>query len=117
MAHVTLPREILPTDGRFGCGPSKIRPAQVAALAGPGAVLLGTSHRQAPVKGLVGQVRAGLSDLLRLPACIDLDAARLIDRLQRDLPLSERPFADVAAEDAERQAAPDRAADEVGSTT
>lgn len=67
MAHVTLPREILPTDGRFGCGPSKIRPAQVAALAGPGAVLLGTSHRQAPVKGLVGQVRAGLSDLLRLP--------------------------------------------------
>ncbi len=67
MAHVTLPREILPTDGRFGCGPSKIRPEQVAALAGPGAVLLGTSHRQAPVKGLVGQVRAGLSDLLRLP--------------------------------------------------
>ena len=38
------------------------------------------------------------TDLLRLPAGIDLDAARLIDRLQRDLPLSERPFADVAAE-------------------
>ncbi len=67
MAHVTLPREILPRDGRFGCGPAKVRPEQVAALAGPGSVLLGTSHRQAPVKGLVGQVRSGLSDLLRLP--------------------------------------------------
>lgn len=67
MAHVTLPREILPTDGRFGCGPSKVRAAQIEALAGPGAVLLGTSHRQAPIKSLVGQVRAGLSDLLRLP--------------------------------------------------
>ncbi|MFT4051222.1 MAG: phosphoserine transaminase [Microbacterium sp.] len=67
MPHVTLPREILPTDGRFGCGPSKIRPEQLAALAGPGSVLLGTSHRQAPIKNLVGQVRMGLSDLLRLP--------------------------------------------------
>lgn len=67
MAHVTLPREILPTDGRFGCGPSKIRPEQLSALAGPGAVLMGTSHRQSPVKSLVGQVRMGLSDLLRLP--------------------------------------------------
>ena len=67
MAHVTLPREILPTDGRFGCGPSKIRAEQLASLAGPGSVLLGTSHRQAPVKSLVGQVRMGLSDLLRLP--------------------------------------------------
>ena len=67
MAHVTLPREILPTDGRFGCGPSKIRPEQLAALAGPGAVLMGTSHRQAPIKNLVGQVRMGLSDMLRLP--------------------------------------------------
>ncbi|ALJ19666.1 phosphoserine transaminase [Microbacterium sp. No. 7] len=67
MSHVTLPREILPTDGRFGCGPSKVRSEQLEALAGPGAVLLGTSHRQAPIKNLVGQVRAGLSDLLRLP--------------------------------------------------
>lgn len=67
MAHVTLPREILPRDGRFGCGPAKVRAEQVAALAGPGSVLLGTSHRQAPVKSLVGQVRSGLSDLLRLP--------------------------------------------------
>jgi len=67
MAHVTLPREILPTDGRFGCGPSKIRAEQLDALDGPGAVLMGTSHRQSPVKSLVGQVRMGLSDLLRLP--------------------------------------------------
>ena len=67
MAHVTLPREILPADGRFGCGPSKIRPAQLESLVGPGSVLMGTSHRQSPIKTLVGQVRAGLADLLRLP--------------------------------------------------
>ncbi|MGV9193643.1 phosphoserine transaminase [Microbacterium sp. MC2] len=67
MAHVTLPREILPADGRFGCGPSKVRAEQLESLAGPGSVLMGTSHRQSPIKTLVGQVRAGLSDLLRLP--------------------------------------------------
>jgi len=67
MAHVTLPSELLPADGRFGCGPSKVRPEQVAALAGAGAALLGTSHRQAPVKNLVGSVREGLADLLRVP--------------------------------------------------
>lgn len=67
MSHVVLPREILPVDGRFGCGPSKIRPEQLAALAGHGAAVLGTSHRQAPVKNLVGSVRAQLADLLRLP--------------------------------------------------
>lgn len=67
MPHVALPREILPADGRFGCGPSKVRAEHLAALAGPGSVLLGTSHRQAPVKDLVGQVRAELSVLFRLP--------------------------------------------------
>ncbi|WP_243073844.1 phosphoserine transaminase [Microbacterium sp. SS28] len=67
MSHVLLPREILPADGRFGCGPSKVRPAQLETLAGPASALLGTSHRQAPVKELVGRVRAGLADLLRLP--------------------------------------------------
>lgn len=67
MAHVVLPREILPADGRFGCGPSKIRAEQLAALSGPGAAILGTSHRQAPVKNLVGSVRARLAELLRLP--------------------------------------------------
>ncbi|WEG09873.1 phosphoserine transaminase [Microbacterium horticulturae] len=67
MAHVSLPAELLPTDGRFGCGPSKVRPEQVLALAGPGATILGTSHRQAPVKNLVGSVREGLAELFRLP--------------------------------------------------
>jgi phosphoserine aminotransferase len=67
LSSVVLPRELLPVDGRFGCGPSKIRPEQLAALADRGAVLLGTSHRQAPVKSLVASVRARLSDLLRLP--------------------------------------------------
>ncbi|HWT33873.1 MAG TPA: phosphoserine transaminase [Microbacterium sp.] len=64
---LTLPADLLPADGRFGCGPSKVRPEQVAALAGAGAELLGTSHRQAPVKNLVGSVRAHLADLFRLP--------------------------------------------------
>jgi phosphoserine aminotransferase len=67
MADITIPQNLLPRDGRFGCGPSKVRPEQVAALAGPGAALLGTSHRQAPVKDLVGRVRRGLSDLFSLP--------------------------------------------------
>ena len=67
MPHVQLPRDILPADGRFGCGPSKIRPAQLQALAGPASVLLGTSHRQTPVKDLVGQVRSQLGELFRTP--------------------------------------------------
>ena len=65
---IEIPRELLPVDGRFGCGPSKIRPEQVTALAAVGSSLLGTSHRQAPVKNLVGQVRDGLAALLGLPA-------------------------------------------------
>ncbi|MFF1878485.1 phosphoserine transaminase [Leifsonia sp. NPDC058230] len=67
MPDVTIPTDLLPADGRFGCGPSKVRPEQLAYLAGAGAELLGTSHRQAPVKNLVGRVRAGLGDLFRLP--------------------------------------------------
>lgn len=67
MADITIPADLLPVDGRFGCGPSKVRPEQVAALAGVGAKLLGTSHRQAPIKNLVGSVRSGLSDLFSLP--------------------------------------------------
>ena len=67
-AHdITIPAHLLPADGRFGSGPSKIRQAQVDALAGPAASLLGTSHRQAPVRALVGRVRAGLAALLGLP--------------------------------------------------
>ncbi|MFD5226667.1 phosphoserine transaminase [Microbacterium sp. NPDC058342] len=64
---IEIPRELLPVDGRFGCGPSKVRPAQVEALASVGSSLLGTSHRQAPVKNLVASVRARISDLFRLP--------------------------------------------------
>lgn len=67
MPDVTIPRALLPHDGRFGCGPSKVRHDQLTHLATEGAHLLGTSHRQAPVKNLVGRVRAGLSDLFRLP--------------------------------------------------
>ncbi|WP_309129564.1 phosphoserine transaminase [Microbacterium sp.] len=65
---IEIPRELLPVDGRFGCGPSKVRPAQIEALASVGSSLLGTSHRQAPVKNLVGSVRERLAALFRLPA-------------------------------------------------
>ena len=62
-----IPADLLPVDGRFGCGPSKIRPEALSALATEGAALLGTSHRQRPVKSLVGDVRAGLAELFALP--------------------------------------------------
>ncbi len=62
-----LPAELKPSDGRFGCGPSKVRPEQLAALANSGASVLGTSHRQKPVKSLVGRVRSGLAELFGLP--------------------------------------------------
>jgi phosphoserine aminotransferase len=64
---LTIPADLKPSDGRFGCGPSKVRPAQVQALATVGAELLGTSHRQKPVKSLVGRVRSGLRELFGLP--------------------------------------------------
>ena len=67
MPDIVIPQDLLPTDGRFGCGPSKIRGAQLEHLVTAGASLLGTSHRQAPVKRLVGSVREGLADLFRLP--------------------------------------------------
>ncbi|HEY5231273.1 MAG TPA: phosphoserine transaminase, partial [Galbitalea sp.] len=67
MPQITIPPTLLPVDGRFGCGPSKIRPEQLEHLNTAGAKLLGTSHRQAPVKDLVGRVRGGLGDLFRLP--------------------------------------------------
>jgi phosphoserine aminotransferase len=62
-----IPQAIRPADGRFGCGPSKVRPEQLAHLAAEGAAVMGTSHRQAPVKALVGRVRAGLRELFSLP--------------------------------------------------
>ncbi len=64
---ITIPADLLPSDGRFGCGPSKVRAEAVLALAQSNSRLLGTSHRQAPVKNLVGAVRQGLSDLFSLP--------------------------------------------------
>jgi phosphoserine aminotransferase len=64
---VKIPAELLPRDGRFGSGPSKIRPEALAALAATGHSLLGTSHRQAPVKNLVGSLRRGLAELFSLP--------------------------------------------------
>jgi phosphoserine aminotransferase len=68
MPDINIPTALLPIDGRFGCGPSKIRREQLDYLSGAGASILGTSHRQAPVKDLVGRVRTGLSDLFRAPA-------------------------------------------------
>jgi phosphoserine aminotransferase len=101
MADIVIPAELLPTDGRFGCGPSKVRPEQLAAVSGA-ARLLGTSHRQKPVKSLVGSVREGLADLFRLPegyevvlgnggstAFWDIAAAGLIERRSAHLDFGE----------------------------
>jgi len=62
-----IPRDLLPADGRFGAGPSKIQASHLDALAATGTSLMGTSHRQAPVRDLVGRVRSGLADLFSLP--------------------------------------------------
>ncbi len=64
---ITIPDALKPADGRFGAGPSKIRTEAVDALAATGTRLLGTSHRQAPVKETVGRVREGLRELFSLP--------------------------------------------------
>ncbi|HUH71763.1 MAG TPA: phosphoserine transaminase [Mycobacterium sp.] len=65
--QLEIPVDIKPRDGRFGCGPSKVRPEQLKALTTAGAALFGTSHRQAPVKNLVGRVRSGLAELFSVP--------------------------------------------------
>jgi phosphoserine aminotransferase len=64
---IVIPAELRPADGRFGSGPTKVRPEQVAALAAAGSNLLGTSHRQAPVRAVVQRVREGLAGLFGLP--------------------------------------------------
>ena len=64
---ITLPSDLLPRDGRFGAGPSKVRPAQLDALVATGRDYLGTSHRQKPVKSQVARVRQGLRELFSLP--------------------------------------------------
>ncbi len=67
MTDLVLPTDLLPADGRFGAGPGKVRPEALAALAATGSTYLGTSHRQARVKNVVGRVRDGLADLFNLP--------------------------------------------------
>jgi phosphoserine aminotransferase len=106
-----IPKDLLPADGRFGCGPSKVRPEQLAHLADQ-AHVMGTSHRQAPVRGVVGRVRAGLRELFSLPdeyevvlgnggttAFWDAAAAGLIRRRSLHLTFGEfsQKFAAVSA--------------------
>ena len=67
-ADIVIPDNLKPRDGRFGCGPSKIRPEALASLTAPGSnYILGTSHRQKPVKNVVKSVREGLNSLFSLP--------------------------------------------------
>ncbi|NSC22349.1 phosphoserine transaminase [Streptomyces albus subsp. chlorinus] len=68
MADLQIPADLKPADGRFGSGPSKVREEALSALAATGTSLMGTSHRQAPVKDLVGRVREGVRSLFSLPA-------------------------------------------------
>ena len=64
---ITIPDELRPRDGRFGSGPSKVRPESVRALADVAVSFMGTSHRQAPVRSVVGRVRSGIASLFSLP--------------------------------------------------
>jgi phosphoserine aminotransferase len=106
-----IPSDLLPADGRFGCGPSKVRPEQLEHLRAHQA-MLGTSHRQAPVKQLVGRVRSGLKDLFDAPddyeivlgdggstAFWDAAAFSLIEKRSQHLVFGEfgSKFADAAA--------------------
>jgi len=65
--QLVIPDELKPADGRFGCGPSKVRPQALARLGQEGAAVMGTSHRQKPVKAIVGEIRSGLRELFALP--------------------------------------------------
>src|SRR6202167_2693459 len=65
--QLSIPDELKPGDGRFGCGPSKVRPDALARLASEGAAVMGTSHRQKPVKALVADIRSGLRELFSAP--------------------------------------------------
>ncbi|MGW0173001.1 phosphoserine transaminase [Rhodococcus sp. NPDC003322] len=67
MSTPIIPADLKPVDGRFGCGPSKVRPEQLQSLVEVGASVFGTSHRQKPVKDVVARVRSGLRDLFSLP--------------------------------------------------
>ncbi|MGT2426158.1 phosphoserine transaminase [Amnibacterium kyonggiense] len=65
--NIQIPVALLPADGRFGCGPSRVRSAQVDDLVAAARSLLGTSHRQRPVRALVGSVREQVAALLGAP--------------------------------------------------
>ncbi len=108
--QLNIPADLKPSDGRFGCGPSKVRPDALARLAGEHAALMGTSHRQNPVKALVGRVRSGIADLFGAPEGYEValgnggttafwDAAALSLVRDRSLHLTygefSRKFADV----------------------
>src|SRR5688572_23548337 len=67
LPDIQIPNELRPEDGRFGCGPSKVRPEAIAALSEAAPTYLGTSHRQATVKSMVGRMRSGLRELFTLP--------------------------------------------------
>ena len=67
VTDIVIPDELKPADGRFGAGPSKVPAGALDALAATGTSLMGTSHRQAPVRDLVGRVREGLGELFSLP--------------------------------------------------
>jgi len=67
-----IPDELKPADGRFGSGPSRIRPEQLGRLAQEGVGVMGTSHRQAPVRGVVAQIRADLRELFSVPDGYDV---------------------------------------------
>ncbi|MGL5810938.1 MAG: phosphoserine transaminase [Nocardioides sp.] len=64
---LTLPTDLLPADGRFGAGPSKVEASHLESLAATGRSLMGTSHRQAPVRDLVGRVRESLGEFFAIP--------------------------------------------------
>ncbi|WP_435746485.1 phosphoserine transaminase [Microbacterium sp. PMB16] len=125
---IEIPGDLLPADGRFGCGPSKVRPAQLEALLSSGATILGTSHRQAPVKNLVGSVREQLAALFRVPegyeilvgnggstAFWDAAAFGLIERRSQNLVFGEFGGKFAAAAAAPWLEAPDVRKSEPGS--
>ncbi|WP_372469244.1 phosphoserine transaminase [Microbacterium maritypicum] len=127
---IEIPGDLLPADGRFGCGPSKVRPAQLEALVASGASILGTSHRQAPVKNLVGSVREQLAALFRIPegyeilvgnggstAFWDAAAFGLIERRSQNLVFGEFGGKFAAAAGAPWLEAPDVRQAEPGSLT
>ena len=110
---IRIPASLLPADGRFGCGPSKVRPEAVAALAAAAPTFLGTSHRQAGVRSVVGRLRSGLATLFDLPegyevvlgnggatAFWDVAAFCLVGRKSQHLSFGEfsNKFATVVAE-------------------